>query len=309
MEIKELKSLIETNSLSDDQMIWKISDHDVWGLTTDESCWFIAKQYIEKIAKNKKLDIKYINSFDEVTEDSLIPSNNLYIYKTDELKDFTKIKNSIIICNKTSSRDAIIFPKLESWQFIDYIKTIVPGISSTDLDWLATQYNFTYSRETWMRYFMFYNDMLKISIFPEDQQQEIFNYLYKNGEYSTISNLTIFDLSNAILRKDKKLALEVLRVFPYIDSKPDLWLLSILLNNFKRVIDIQLNPLLSASELGISDKQYYAIKKNNVGVYSNKELIKIYKMLTNIEYKFKFEGLSSNQVVDYIVLKILGGID
>lgn len=308
MDIKELKRRIETNTLSDDQMIWKISDHNVWGLMTDESSWFIARQYIEKIAENKNLVVKYISSFDEVVTESLIGDNSLYIYKVEELKDYEVVKNSIIICNKTSVKDVVEFPKLEDWQFIDYIKTLVPGINISDLEWLATQYNFSYSRETWMRYFMFYNDMLKISIFPQEEQQEIFNHLYNSGEYSTISNLTIFDLSNAILRKDKKLALEVLKVFPYIDSKPDLWLLSILLNNFRRVIDIQLNPFLSASELGLSDKQFYAIKKNNIGVYSNKELISIYQMLTEMEYKFKFEGLSSNQIVDYMVVKLLGAV-
>lgn len=307
MDIKELKNKIETNTLNNDQMIWKIKDHNVWGLNTNESSWFIAKQYINQIAKNKNLNIKYISNFDEVPVSELIEDTNLYIYKIEELGEYKVVDNSIIICTKTKVKSAIEFPTLESWQFIDYIKNIVPGINIDDLEWLATQYNFSGGRETWMRYFMFYNDMLKISIFPAVEQQEVFNGLYSSGEYKTISNLTIFDLSNAILRKDEKLALEVLKVFPYIDSKPDLWLLSILLNNFKRVIDIQLNSTLTAQDLGLSDKQYYAIKHNNVGVYSNEELINIYQMLTNLEYIYKFGGLSSDQIVDYIVCKILGG--
>ena len=98
MDIKELKRRIETNTLSDDQMIWKISDHNVWGLMTDESSWFIARQYIEKIAENKNLVVKYISSFDEVVTESLIGDNSLYIYKVEELKDYEVVKNSIIIC-------------------------------------------------------------------------------------------------------------------------------------------------------------------------------------------------------------------
>lgn len=307
MDIKELKNKIETNTLSDDQMIWKISDHNVWGLNTDESSWFIAKQYIDKIAKNRNLNVKYISSFDEVANQGFIEDDNLYIYKVEELKDYKEVKNSIIVCNKTN-KDCIVFPKLEAWQFIDYIQTLVPGMDKVDLEWLATQYNFSMARETWMRFFRFYNDMKKISIFPESVQSSIFNELYKDGEYETISNLTIFDLSNAIMKKDTKLALAVLKVFPYIDSKPDLWLLSILLGSFKKVIDIQLNQTAKAADLGMSDKQYYAIKKNNVGVYNIEELVYIYQFLTQLEYQFKFEGLNANQIVDYIIVKILGGM-
>ena len=308
MDIKELKNKIETNTLDDSQMIWKIQDHNVWGLNTDESSWFVAKQYVNEIAKNKGLNVKYISSWDEVASQGFVEDDNLYVYKVDELKDYKEVKNSIIVCNKTNKRDVVEFPKLESWQFIDYIQVLVPGMSRTDLEWLATQYNFSMARETWMRYFRFYNDLKKISIFPPSLQENLFNELYSSGEYSTVSNLTIFDLSNAVMKKDSRLALEVLRVFPYIDSKPDLWLLSILLNNFKKVIDIQMNPNASASDLGLTDKQYYAIKKNNCGVYSNEELIKLYKILTDVEYKFKFCGLDSNQIVDYIICKIFGGV-
>ena len=306
MDIKELKNKIENNTLSDDQMIWKIQDHNVWGLNTDESSWFIAKQYINEIAKHKGLTVKYISSWGEVAYQGFIEDDNLYVYKTEELKDYKEVKNSIIVCNKTD-KDCITFPKLEAWQFIDFIQTMISGMNKVDLEWLATQYNFSMARETWMRFFRFYNDMLKISIFPSSVQESLFNELYNDGEYSTISNLTIFDLSNAIMKKDTKLALEVLKVFPYIDSKPDLWLLSILLGSFKRVIDIQLNPTAKAEDLGMSNAQYWAVKKNNVGVYNIEELVKIYQFLTKLEYVFKMEGLSASQLVDYMVVKILGG--
>ena len=299
MDIKQLKLEIESNVVSSNQMVWKL---------TDDSSWFIAKQYIDLLAKNRGLTVKYIDSFDEVASQGFVVDMNLYIYKVDELKEYKAVDNSIIVCYKTNRSDSIVIPKLESWQFIDYIQTIVPGVDRNDLEWLATQYEFTYDRKTTVRYFRFYNDMLKIALFPESVQSSIFNELYEDGEYSTLSNLTIFDLSNAIMRKDTKLALEVLKVFPYIDSKPDIWLLSILLTNFKNVIDIQLNQNVKAADLGMSDKQYYVVKKYNCGVYSNEELMRIYKLLTILEYKFKFEGLSADKLVDYIVVNVLGGL-
>ena len=297
MDIKELKKSIENKSPMS-FMIWKM---------TDDSSMFIAKQYLRQLSENTGLPIVYIDSLDEVSDSGLFGHKNYTVFVTNEFNGLDKsADNLIVICDKSSDKNYINFPALEKWQFIDYISTVVPGVSKDDLEWLITQYEFTYSRKTWVRYFMFYNDMMKIAIYPKEEQQKIFDYLYDSGEYSTISNLTIFDLSNAIMRKDPKLALEVLKVFPYIDSKPEIWLLSILLNNFKKVIDIQLNPFASAADLGMSDKQYYAVKKNNIGVYSNKELIDIYKELTNVEYQYKFEGLPVSSVVDYLICRILG---
>jgi len=298
VEIRELKEIISNNSINlNPTMVWLLEDY---------SSWFIAKQYINEISKNKNLLIRYVSSLEEIPEDSLLPDNHLYIYKIEELKTYESKNNLIIVCEKSNYKESIKIPHLEGWQFIDYIKTLVPGVSPNDLEWLLTQYEYTYDRVTTIRYFRFLNDIKKISIFPEDQQEKIFNELYLSGEYDDVSNLTIFDLSNSIMKRDPKVALEVLKVFPYIDSKPDVWLLSILLNNFKKVIDIQFNPGFNADDLGLSDKQYYAVKKNNVGVYSNDRLISIYEMLTNCEFLYKFGGLSTNQLVDYMVCKIFG---
>lgn len=307
MDIKQLKMEIEAGILSDDQMIWKVDFHNVWGKVSNESSWFIAKQYIERIAKDKGLTIKYIDSFDEVGTTGFIEDKNLYIYKVEELKDFKVVPNSIIVCSKTSRDDAIVFPKLETWQFLDLIKTIVPGMEQVDLEWLLTQYEFTYGRETWVKYSKLWNDLKKISIFDESIQSAVFNELYEDGEYKTTTNLTIFDLTNAIEARDPQQALEVLKVLDYIDSEPQLWLARILIANFKRLIDIKLNPKSNRKDMGISERQYNFLKKNRCMLYSDVELINIYKFLTEVEKGFKFDGLSNDHIIEYIVCKILGG--
>ena len=187
----------------------------------------------------------------------------------------------------------------------DYLKEKLPGMNPSDIEWLLTQYETTYDRVTEINYNRLMNDLDKVGIFPPSMQSGVFNSLYEAGEYSTISNLTIFDLTSALVHRNSAEALQVLKVFDYIDSQPHVWLLSILLNNFKNIIGIQLGNL-TAEELEISDKQYYVVKKFNCGNYTRDELVKIYDILTRGEYLYKFGGLSTDLLADYLICNILG---
>lgn len=296
MEIKELKSQIEQKTLSDDFMIWQLEDY---------SSSVIAKQYYHKIAEFKNLNIKLINDFSEIGSEGFIEDDNLYIYKTDKLDNFTQHNNLIIICNKTNYKDKIKIPKLEPWQFVDYLQYKLPGMNKSDLEWLITQYEVTDSRVKEIKYERLENDLDKIAIFEPALQDSIFNELYTSGEYNTISNLTIFDLTEALIKRDSKLALEVIKVFDYIDSQPHVWLLSILLNNFRNIIGVQIGNN-KAEELGISDKQLWVVKKYNCGYYDTKQLYNIYKILTNAEWLYKFGGISMDLLSDYLICQILG---
>ena len=52
---------------------------------------------------------------------------------------------------------------------------------------------------------------------------------------------------------------------------------------------------------------YEKIQKYNCNIYSKDKLIEIMKMLTNIEYMFKFCELSIDNMIDYMVVNILRG--
>ena len=259
MTIEELKEGIENNTLDKISFIFKLEDY---------SSEFIVKQYINYIAESKGLEIKYISSLEEVGSSGFITDDNLYIYKVDKIDEIEVPNNCIIICDKTKIKDSILIPKLETWQFVEYLQAKVPGMNKVDLDWLMTQYETTDSRVTQINYFRLDNDMDKIAIFDPSVQSQLFDWLYKNGEYDTISNLTVFDLTNALIRKDKKTALEVLKVFDYIDSQPHVWILSILVKGIRNIIGIQTGINPTPEMLGISDKQFYAISKKNCGYYS-----------------------------------------
>lgn len=201
-----------------------------------------------------------------------------------------------MICEESKNKDAVVFPKLERWQVIDYVAPKLPGIPESYLEALITQYTINYAR--------FISDMEKISIFKLDEQLSILEQTVKDGCYDTLSDATVFDLTGALVKKDIKKINEVLKVKPYIDLTPmHFW--TIMLNNFKNVIRVQLDPRATAQSLGISDKQLWVIKKYNCGFYSQEQLIKIYKMLCSIENKFKFGELEVEDIIDYIVCKVL----
>ena len=289
MNVIDLKINIENKTLSDSPMIWKI---------TDSSSLLITNQYFHEIANFKNLEIKLIDTTDEIPDTGFIEDTNLYIIKTKEFNSpLDNFKNCIVICEKTNL-DCIKIPKLEKWQLDDFVTGKLPGINKNELLWLSNEYG--------DNYFGFINEIEKLSLFNKPEQAEVFNLLKNSGEFKGVTSLNIWDLSNVILKRDKKLVQRVLEVIDYIDVEP-IGLLTVLYNNFRRVIDIQTNPRAIAKDLGISDKQLYAIKKNNCGYYSRDELVRIFKLLTSLEYKYKFEGLSLNNLIDYMVCNILEG--
>ena len=91
----------------------------------------------------------------------------------------------------------------------------------------------------------------------------------------------------------------------YIDVSP-LGLVTTLLNNFRGILNIQLNPKCTAKDVGMSDKQFFVVKKYNCGFYNRDQLVKIMEVLTNVEYKFKYEEFPVSMLIDYVVCNILG---
>lgn len=285
MDIKSLKAKIENNDLDDSFMLWKCPPGSE----------LVVSQYLKKIAENKHLVLKYVDSIDEIVGDSFLKDINLYVFLSKKYNEKYNNNNLIVICEETKNADAIVFPKLEAWQVVDFAKSFLPGVNIETLNELIKGYS---------EYQLFISDMEKLAIFDEEDQNYLVDDLF--DQLSITPALTVFDLSNALLRHDIKLAREVLKVKDRIDLTP-MHLLTILLNNVKKVLDIQLGGNnIKASDLGISDKQFFVIKKYNCGIYSNAKLISIYETLLDIENKFKFKELEVCDIIDYIVCKILG---
>ncbi len=288
MDIKELKEKLEKNDLE--------GLNSFVFVKTDDTSDLIIDQYVTRISKILGLNKKIIEDLNEIPDDSFIIDDNLYILITDKWKLQNK-DNCIIICKSTNDKEAIKIPSLEDWQVVDYAIPKVKGMNKQDIENLIKKYSKNYLR--------FINDIDKISIFNEGSQNLVYHKIVEDGMFDQISNLTIWDLSNAIIKKDTKTIVEVLKVIDYIDVEP-LGLAKVLYNNFRTITSIQTNARVTAKDVGMSDKQFYVIKKYNCGFYSNDQLVKIMDLLTNVEYLFKYSELPMSSLIDYMICKILG---
>jgi hypothetical protein len=274
MQLKELKSQIESNSFLLPLVF--ISDNNL-----------LVKQYIKHIANLQNLCIKRINSISEIQE-SLFDDNNLYVLEIEEFNE--KISGNVIVICKKTDQEAIKFLKLEGWQVSDYFKLKLKGVDQYKLDEVVDKYTDYISCDI---------ELQKIEIFPSIMQNEVFNLLYNKGYFN--KEVSIFDLSNAIIKKDKKQIVEILKQKPIIN---EMALHSILYNNFKNILQIQTNSKCNAQSLGISDKQFYVMKKYNCGYYSTEELYNILEFLSGFEYDLKFSGILKDKILDYLLVML-----
>lgn len=288
MDVKELKNIIENKTIDNSFKIL---------LEEDEYSRIITNQYINEISKILKLNIKYIDSISNIPDDSFIEDDNLYVIIIDEWSESDEHNNCIVICKKTKDNRAIKIPKLVDWQVLDYCYSKLKGLDRSSVDSLIKFYN--------GNYFKFLNDVDKISIFNDSQQQFIFNEMLNENQLNASSDYTIWDLSNAIIKKDINTVRNILSIINDLDIEP-LGLVKVLYNNFKTITSIQTNKNVTANDLNISDKQFYVIKKFNCGFYSNNKLIEILKLLTNVEYLYKYGEISINELIDFIIINILG---
>ena len=289
MEIAELKNNIENKNIDNSFMIWVVND---------TSSRIISDQYIKLISNILNLDVKHIDSVDEIQDDSFIVDDNLYVLDVDEWSDNFEHTNLIVLCKKTKDSRAIVFPKLEEWQVVDYVIPKLLGISRDDINELAIRYN--------KNFYRFINDMMMISIFNKSEQNFIYRSLLHDKYFNDITNLSIWDLSNSIIKRDISSIKNILSVIDGIDVDP-LGLAKVLYSNFKTIASIQMNPNVSYKDLNISEKQFFVIKKYNCWYYTNDELVEILSFLTNIEHMFKYEGINVSELIDYILINILKG--
>lgn len=298
MNLKEVKEKIINKTLSTSLLVFKC-----------EKETFIAHQYIEEISKSRpNLEVMYIDSLDEVvvsdnSEFSIFSNNSFYVLVCDNLdainRDISKFENVYAICHKANNQydDYVVeVPKLVDWQIQEYLQFHLQGLNTQYIKWLCEITNYDIYR--------LYNEMCKLSIFDKSQQDNMFKLINNENGYSDLSQLNIFNFTNAIYKRDKKSVLEILQEKDSIDLEPA-GVITLLYKNFKIITQLQMNSKVTCEQLGISQKQLNAIKYYNLNHYSNDELINIMQLLSSIDYKLKSGLLPYDMIIDYIVDRIL----
>jgi DNA polymerase III delta subunit len=298
MTLQELKQSIETNTFKPTTMILVSEDK------------FIPLQYVEEI--KKQYNILYIESLqelvpneDDIFEDYTEISSDIIIFNT-ELVDFSdeilfNKDNVIVITNKIdkSSKkfygDMVIeVPKLVDWQIKDMVYSFGKGVDSKHLDWLIHNCNGNVNR--------LYQEMTKLLIFSESERTHLFEEMIEDGAFDDLSANTIFNFTNAILKKDYSRLKLIYEEIDNIDVN-DFGLLTILYNNFLNVINIQMGVNPTPESLGMSWGQFNAIK-HNCGYYSGAQLINILKLISDMDRRIKSGEFPTNIMRDYMILSI-----
>ena len=295
MKIEELKKSIESNTFNLPLIVM---------VCKDETSEFIFHQYLHQYIINNDLSFNVVDSIDESEYLSLFNSidKHLNIYYTEKLEKIViPSSNQLWIRCKSINKDLqkdfdkyiIIVDKIEKWQIKDYVYSICNKVNHHELDYLLNVYG--------KNLYRIENEIQKISIF--ENQDNIYPII-KPQLYTDESEFTVFDLANSLLKHDIATISKILKDIDNIDI--DVFgLLKILLTNFKRVIDIQLSKNPSAQSLGITDKQFWAIKKYSCGIYTRNQLLEIYLFLTECDFYIKSGYIDVSMLLNYIVLKIL----
>lgn len=274
---------------------------------------FIPLSYIDEISKNFDFSITYIESLEEIRTpvDDIFgsgeeSSSDIIVFNT-ELVDFSdellyNKNNLIIIANKIDKGpkkfygDLVIeVPKLVEWQIKDMVYSFCRGVDTKNLDWLIHNCNGDVNR--------LYQESLKLKIFNENERKDVFDEMVEDGAFNDLSSNTIFNFTNAILRKDIEGLKIIYEEIDNIDVN-DFGLLTILYNNFLNIINIQLGINPTAESLGIKPNQFNAIRYN-CGYYSENQLVNIFKLLTDMDRRVKNGEFPTNIMRDYLILSIL----
>lgn len=299
MQIDEVKYIIENKKYSGQVFIFQYSDTK-----------FIVKQYIEKLVLDFNLELSYNDEIDDkiITGISLFGDVNDNILRVYDINEFDyngnilNEKNLIILCKKIKdelktiySDNIITVPKLENWQIKDFVYSVGDGIPESDLDKLIELCDSNIYRLT--------QELDKMLIFPNSLKQNIFKEFYKDGVFNDLSDATIFDFCSSIIKKDITKLTYIYSQLDRMDVNP-LGFVSILYQNIKDIIKIQLGVKPTPESTGIAKNKFYAIKYNNLNKFNTKQLIQIFELLTDIDKQVKLGQLDVDNIIDYVIVSI-----
>lgn len=305
--LAELKKAIQNKNLEDSLLVFSYKDTP-----------FIAYQYANAIADFKELrlateedfDTKFLDFQNSMFDFSDIDCLRLFVvdkFSTKLTKELTEIKNAVVICKDVEEKTLKLLkehelyfeiPKLQEWQIVDYMRMMCPGLNESKIKWLCNIANNDIYR--------LHNEMKKISCFDKERQDDVFDMIDADDGYNDLSELTIFNLSNAICARDYREVDRILREIDNIDVEA-VGLITILRRQFKMILNIQLDASATAEKLNMKPVQFNIIKNKNCNKYTSDKLKSVYEFLNDFDFKLKSGALdiSKDKLIDYILCEVL----
>lgn len=301
MTLQEIKNQIETNSIINTFIIFSCNDN------------FIAHQYVENISKKLNLPIEYIEDLESLNKKSLdlffnsTKQESLRVHHVDTFDFYNNCledeTNLIIICKKVEKDTQSIYNKyiininpLEHWCIKDYLYSILKGIDTKYIDWLMDNCKYDINR--------LQLEAEKLLVFDENERNIIFNQMLEDSAFVDITNKTIFDFTDAIVKKDILKLSSIYDDIENIDIEA-IGVITVLYQNFRKLLQVWCSRNPTPENTGLSSKQIYAISKLP-RVWSEKQLVDILEMISSIDYRIKIGSMPMNILRDYLVVNILG---
>ena len=303
MTLEELKNKIEEKTLTNELIILVNADSS-----------FLSNQYINAISNIKNKKIQYLDDLSSVESSRVdifgggveVEDNTLRVYKCDTFlttsSTLDKEVDLIIVCNKIDDKctaqysDYIIrLPVLEEWMIKDYVYSLAEGVKDKDLDWLMRICNNNIDRLD--------NEISKLTLFDSRQRQELFQDFVDEQMFDDLSEFNIFNISNALQSRDRSKLKQILPEIKNIDVEA-VGLVKILWQNFRKMITVWMNSNPTPENTGLKSNQIWAIK-NLPKVFNKEQLINIFEIVSEVDYKLKSGMLDANLIVDYLTIKTL----
>ena len=294
MTLPEVKQFLIDNQNIDKMLIFKCEDTD-----------FVGMQYTKRLAEIRNAEIVNIEALEDIPPaNPFIEEKIIYLYKCDNLDEVIEENKDLIIITKKLSKDVlkqlsdniVIVPKLESWMTEDYIKLICPGLTPEIVAWFVANYD---------------NDIYKVllevdklTLFPPDTRKYMFEEFYNNGVFDSSDKNNSFTLSNALQGKDKNALIQLLSKNNEIEP---ISAISLIQSNLKKLCNVWLNKAPNPDNTGLKSNQIWAIN-NLPRIYTKDQLIKAFEIVSGLDRKIKAGDFPIELTTDYIIVKLMSGV-
>jgi DNA polymerase III delta subunit len=256
-----------------------------------DKSYFLATQYINKIAKLRNRSVVYINELSSPGMFDVEDDGNLYVFKTEEYKFEFEKKNHIIISKKTDYFDAVKFPEVEQWQIVDYAKSVCSGAEESIIEKLIKSTNDLYDLD---------NELHKLTIFDEQIRNSLSVQFYEDNAYYNINSVEVFDFINAVQNKDLKKISYLYNAY----DKDAMSFIGLMYKQVRNMVNCSLQKVPTELNTGLKQNQIYAIKKV-CEKYSKNQILNLFQFLSSLDYRLKSGELPTENLFDYVLVKVL----